>query len=54
MSLDQPYPDLEEFLQLTGEAGVRISEINASEGAAGNLSMYMAWDRRPAPKIPGR
>lgn len=43
MTLDQPYPDLEELLTLIGEAGLRLSEINASEGAAGNISIYVGW-----------
>lgn len=37
MPVEQPYPDLDELMALMGEAGLRISEINASEGAAGNL-----------------
>ena len=52
MGLDQPYPELDEFLVLMGEAGVRISEINASEGAAGNLSMFFNWQVDPRRKFP--
>ena len=52
MSLDQPYPSLDEFLHLMGEAGVRISEINASEGAAGNLSIFFNWAVDPRRKFP--
>jgi rhamnulose-1-phosphate aldolase len=43
MALDQPYPDLDEFLATIGEAGLRLSGINASEGAAGNISIYIGW-----------
>ncbi|MCW5851584.1 MAG: class II aldolase/adducin family protein [Anaerolineae bacterium] len=43
MALDQPYPDLDEFLTALGEAGQRLSSINASEGAAGNISIYIGW-----------
>jgi rhamnulose-1-phosphate aldolase len=43
MPLDQPYPDLDEFLTAFGEAGQRVSSIDASEGAAGNISMYIGW-----------
>jgi rhamnulose-1-phosphate aldolase len=43
MALDHPYPDLHELLASIGEAGLRISMINASEGAAGNISLYMGW-----------
>lgn len=52
MSLDQPYPELDEFLTLIGEAGVRVSEIGASEGAAGNLSMFIGWPMDPRRKFP--
>ncbi|CAG1772711.1 rhamnulose-1-phosphate aldolase [uncultured bacterium] len=41
--LDAPYPELDELLTLTGEAGQRLSEIEASEGAAGNISVYIGW-----------
>lgn len=43
MALDQPFPELDELLTLIGEAGLRLSEINASEGAAGNISIYVGW-----------
>lgn len=52
MPLDQPYPSLDEFLLLMGEAGSRLSEINASEGAAGNLSVFIGWDIDPRRKFP--
>jgi rhamnulose-1-phosphate aldolase len=52
MPLDQPYPDLREFLELMGEAGARLSEINASEGAAGNLSIFFAWQVEPRRTFP--
>jgi rhamnulose-1-phosphate aldolase len=41
--LDAPYPELDELLTLIGEAGRRLSEIEASEGAAGNISIYIGW-----------
>ncbi|MEN9934791.1 MAG: hypothetical protein RLZZ387_1370 [Chloroflexota bacterium] len=43
MALNQPYPDLEELLASIGEAGTRLAAINASEGGAGNISMYIGW-----------
>jgi rhamnulose-1-phosphate aldolase len=52
MALDQPYPSLDEFLQLMGEAGERLSQINASEGAAGNLSIFMGWQIDPRRTFP--
>jgi rhamnulose-1-phosphate aldolase len=43
MPLDQPYPGLDEFLATLGEAGQRLAEINASEGGAGNISIFIGW-----------
>jgi rhamnulose-1-phosphate aldolase len=43
MSLPEPYPDLDEVLVSIGEAGMRLSSIEASEGAAGNISVYIGW-----------
>src|SRR5215213_8072461 len=43
MSLDLPYPDLDELLVSIGEAGQRLAGIEASEGAAGNMSIYVGW-----------
>jgi rhamnulose-1-phosphate aldolase len=43
MSLREPYPDLDELLVSISEAGARLSGIEASEGAAGNISLYIGW-----------
>lgn len=43
MSITKPYPELVELLDDIGKAGRRISEIDASEGAAGNISIYISW-----------
>jgi rhamnulose-1-phosphate aldolase len=43
MSLTQPYPELDEFLVAIGAAGQRASEMAASEGAAGNISICIGW-----------
>ncbi len=43
MSLNEPFPDLDELLATIGEAGLRISSIDASEGAAGNISLCIGW-----------
>jgi hypothetical protein len=37
VSLKSPYPPLDELLAAIGETGRRLSEIAASEGAAGNI-----------------
>lgn len=38
-----PYPELDDLLEMMGEAGQRLSEIEASEGAAGNISVCIRW-----------
>lgn len=43
MPLNAPFPDLDELLATMGEAGLRLSHINASEGAAGNISVCIGW-----------
>jgi rhamnulose-1-phosphate aldolase len=43
VSLPEPYPDLDEILVSIGEAGQRLASIEASEGAAGNISVYVGW-----------
>lgn len=52
MSLIPPFPEFDELIEMVGEAGERLSEINASEGAAGNLSIYMGWSLDPRRKFP--
>src|SRR3954447_2366393 len=43
MSLPEPYPELDELIESIGEAGQRLSGIEAIEGAAGNISIYIGW-----------
>lgn len=43
MSLEEPYLELDDILNQMGVAGERLSEISASEGAAGNISVYIGW-----------
>jgi rhamnulose-1-phosphate aldolase len=43
MPLSAPYPELDEFLSAIGTAGQRVSQIAASEGAAGNISICIGW-----------
>jgi rhamnulose-1-phosphate aldolase len=43
MAIAGPYPELEEFLSAIGAAGQRVSELAASEGAAGNISICIGW-----------
>lgn len=52
MSIEAPYPELEELLLAIGEAGSRLCEIEASEGAAGNISVFMNWQIDPRRRFP--
>ena len=52
MSIEAPYPELVELLTMMGEAGSRLSEINASEGAAGNISLGVGWPIEPRRQFP--
>ncbi len=38
-----PFPELDDLLTMIGEAGRHLSEIEASEGAAGNISVCLRW-----------
>jgi len=41
--LQEPYPELDDLLEMMGEAGQHLAEIEASEGAAGNISVCLRW-----------
>lgn len=41
--IDTPYPELNDLLIMMGEAGRHLAEIEASEGAAGNISVCLRW-----------
>ena len=43
MTLQEPYPELDDLLEMMGEAGLHLAEIEASEGAAGNISICLRW-----------
>ena len=47
MPIEGPLPELEEMMTMIGEAGQRLSQIDASEGAAGNISAYLGWPVDP-------
>ena len=54
MSIEPPFPDLNEYTIAIGESGRRLSEIEATEGAAGNISVYLGWPvevRRKFPEV---
>ncbi len=50
--IEAPYPALDELMAMIGEAGLRCSEIEASEGAAGNISVYIGWPVDPRRQFP--
>jgi rhamnulose-1-phosphate aldolase len=50
--IEAPYPDLNELLAVMGEAGRRMSEIDATEGGAGNISVYVGWPVEPRRVFP--
>lgn len=69
MALHEPFPELDDLLTSMGEAGAHISDMDASEAGAGNISLFIGWDielrRRfpfteeielplPAPSLAGR
>ena len=41
--IDIPYPELNDLLLMMGEAGRHLADIEASEGAAGNISVCLRW-----------
>jgi len=50
--LEAPYPEIGDLLKMMGEAGRRLSEIGACEGAAGNISVCMHWAVEPRAMFP--
>jgi len=50
--LEAPYPEIDDLLQMMGEAGRHIADIEASEGAAGNISICLRWPIEPRSRFP--
>ena len=50
--LSEPFPELDDILTMMGEAGRHLAEIEASEGAAGNISVCMRWPIEPRTRFP--
>jgi rhamnulose-1-phosphate aldolase len=50
--LKPPNPELDDLLEMIGEAGYHLAEIEASEGAAGNISICMRWPIEPRTRFP--
>jgi rhamnulose-1-phosphate aldolase len=47
-----PYPDLDDLLHMLGDAGRRLADIEACEGAAGNISVCFRWPVEPYSRFP--
>jgi rhamnulose-1-phosphate aldolase len=52
VALQQPFPDLEEILASIGAGGDRVAAIDASEGAAGNISVCIGWPMEVRRRFP--
>lgn len=50
--LEAPYPELDDLLRSIGEAGRHVADIEASEGAAGNISVCLRWPVEPRTRFP--
>ncbi len=50
--LTPPFPEIDDLLHMMGEAGRRLAEIEASEGAAGNISVCLRWPVEPRSRFP--
>ncbi len=50
--LQPPYPELDDLLTMMGEAGRHLADIEASEGAAGNISICINWPIEPRTRFP--
>ncbi len=50
--LTPPYPELEDLLHMMGQAGKHLAEIEASEAAAGNISICLRWSVDPSSLFP--
>lgn len=52
MPIQPPFPAADALMALIGQAGRRLAEIDASEGAAGNISVFAAWGLEPGDDFP--
>jgi rhamnulose-1-phosphate aldolase len=50
--LTPPYPEIDDLLHMMGEAGRHLADIEASEGAAGNISVCLRWPVEPRTRYP--
>ena len=52
MTLVEPLPELSDILASIGEGGRRVAQIDAGEGAAGNISVCIGWPSSPRRHFP--
>ena len=52
MALSEPFPELDEILASIGAGGSHVAAIEASEGAAGNISVYIGWPMEVRRRFP--
>jgi rhamnulose-1-phosphate aldolase len=50
--INAPFPELDDLLTMMGDAGRHLAEIEASEGAAGNISVCMRWQVEVRTRFP--
>jgi rhamnulose-1-phosphate aldolase len=50
--IQTPYPELDDLLKMMGSAGRHLADIEASEGAAGNISVCLRWPIEPRTRFP--
>ena len=50
--IEPPFPALDDLMDLMGVVGRRLSEIEATEGAAGNISLCLRWQFDPRTRFP--
>lgn len=46
------HPSLDDLLEELGEVGAHLTALEAAEGAAGNISLYLGWPVDPRPRFP--
>ncbi len=50
--IQEPYPNLDDLLEMMGEAGKLLADLEASEGAAGNISICLRWPMELRSRFP--
>lgn len=50
--IPEPFPELDDILDMMGEAGAHLADMEASEGSAGNISVCIRWPIEPRTRFP--